>query len=110
MAKDPQVFLKDIRDYCQTVANFTQGKSFKDVETDQKTYLALLKALEIIGEACNNLENDFQNSHPEVPWAEIIAFRNHTAHEYWDVDFQIVWRIATIDTPDLHQKILKLIS
>lgn len=110
MVKDPQVFLKDIRDYCQIVGDIVSGKSPELVADDIVTYLALLKALETIGEACNNLTDEFQASHPEIPWAQIISFRNHTTHEYWNVRFKTVWRIATVDTPDLFSKIIPLID
>jgi len=110
MVKDPQVFLKDIRDYCQIVANIVGGKSLESVEKDIVTYLALLKALETIGEACKNLTEEFKESHLEIPWTQIVNFRNHTTHEYWNVRFQTVWRIATVDTPDLYSKIITLID
>ncbi len=110
MVKDPQVFLKDIRDYCQIVANIVSDKSPETIEKDIVRYLALLKALETIGEACKNLTEEFKESHSEIPWTQIVNFRNHTTHEYWNVRFQTVWRIATIDTPALYHKIIPLIN
>ena len=86
MVKDPQVFLKHIRDYCDKVITHTQDILFVDFKSDEILQLAIIKILEMIGEACNNLTDAFQDSHREIPWAQIISFRNKTSHEYWDID------------------------
>lgn len=92
------------------MADIVGDKSPDLVKNDIVTYLALLKALETIGEACKNLAEEFKKSHPEIPWTQIVNFRNHTTHEYWNVRFQTVWRIASIDTPKLYAKITPLID
>lgn len=109
MVKDPQVFLKHIRDYCEKVTRIIDGHSFDEFAKNEEVHFSVMKILEIIGEACNNLTDDFQKSHPEIPWAQIIGFRNKTTHEYWDIDLKIVWRIASVDAPELHDKIIPLI-
>lgn len=78
---------KPVRDYFQIVADIVGDKSPDLVKNVIVTYLALLKALETIGEACKNLAEEFKKSHPEIPWTQIVNFRTHTTHEYWNVKF-----------------------
>jgi uncharacterized protein with HEPN domain len=66
--------------------------------------------LQIIGEASSSLSQEFVQQNSEIPWAEIIAFRNILVHEYFRVDLQLVWRIVEGDLPDLKSNIQRLIQ
>ena len=65
--------------------------------------------LEIIGEATVHLEHDFRASMPEISWREISDFRNVLAHEYWNIDLEIVWKAATIEIQELKRAILPIV-
>ncbi len=62
---------------------------------------ALIRELEILGEAAGKLSADFVNSHPEVPWKEITGLRHKLIHDYFEVDLDIVWRTATVNVPEI---------
>src|ERR1051326_4396717 len=62
---------------------------------------ATIKQIEIIGEACNKLTDELKLAHPDIPWLQVIGFRNISIHEYHNVSFHIVWGIATKDLPAL---------
>ena len=70
---------------------------------------ALVRELEIIGEAANNLSEDFQGEHPDIPWERIIGMRNQLIHGYFTLDLQIVWDTLQKDVPKLKEQIKKLI-
>ena len=95
MAKSPIPFLLHIRDAIDTINKYIGSYSFDEFKTDQKTQDAVIRQLEIIGEATSKLESEMKNEHPEIPWRDISDFRNILAHEYWDIDIEIVWKAAT---------------
>ncbi len=66
--------------------------------------------MEIIGEATSNLENNFKKTYPEIPWRDIADFRNVLAHEYWDVDLEIVWRAVKEDIKVLEVALLPILA
>lgn len=108
--KEPKPFLLHILDYCDTTRRLTSALSFNQFTQDEKTQLAVIKALEIIGEASTHLEADFRQSHPQIPWKAIISFRNKVIHQYWDIDLKTVWRIATKDVPQLKNDLLPILQ
>ena len=65
--------------------------------------------LEVIGEACTNLEDNFKQSHPNIPWKQIVAMRNKLTHQYWDIDLDIVWYAVTHEVPELKKQLLDLL-
>jgi uncharacterized protein with HEPN domain len=73
------------------------------LENSEKRF-ATIKQIEIVGEACNKISADLQVTHPEIPWAEVIGFRNISIHEYHNVSFHIVWDIAKNDLPILKRQ------
>lgn len=73
------------------------------LENSEKRY-ATIKQIEIIGEACNNITSELQESHQQIQWRMIRGFRNISIHEYFGVDFRIVWEIATCDLPVLKEQ------
>jgi uncharacterized protein with HEPN domain len=68
-----------------------------------------LQKLIVIGEAAARLSDEFQQKSPEIPWADIVGFRNIAVHEYFAVNWQIVWATATRDVPMLREQISKLL-
>ena len=68
------------------------------------------KKLSIIGEAAARVSKDSQNKHPEIEWADIVAFRNIAIHAYFAVDWSIVWTAATHDAPDLKHKVINILG
>jgi uncharacterized protein with HEPN domain len=94
MVKTPIPYLLHIRDAIETINNYIGNYNFEQFMSDQKTRDAVVRQLEIIGEAASKLENEIKSEYPAVPWRDISDFRNVLAHEYWDIDMEIVWKAA----------------
>lgn len=84
---------------------YLQDVDFEQFIQNSEKRFATIKQIEIIGEACNALAPELKNAHPEIPWKPINGFRNISVHEYFGVDFRLVWDIALHDLPDLEQKL-----
>jgi uncharacterized protein with HEPN domain len=80
---------------------FTEGRSRQDLDSNEMLALALVRLLEIIGEAAKYVPEETKDSHPEVPWLEIAGTRDRLIHGYFSVDLDIVWAIVTNDLPPL---------
>ncbi len=110
MDKIPSLFLLHINDSIHQIEKYTAGYSFKNSEEDKKTQDAVIRQLEIIGEAASNLESSYKKSSANIPWREISDFRNVLAHEYWDVDLEIVWKAVQEDIKALKTALKPLIE
>jgi uncharacterized protein with HEPN domain len=75
--------------------------SAPDLDTDRQLNLALVRLLEIVGEAAGRVPSDERVLHPDIPWPEIVGLRNRLIHGYDSVDFDILWQIVTQDLPPL---------
>lgn len=93
--------LKHIRDAAVTAIDFVDGKRQEDLDHEQMLSLALIRLIEIIGEAANSVSLDCQNRYAQIPWREMIGMRNRVVHAYFDVDLDIVWQVITADLPEL---------
>lgn len=108
MDKVPIVFLLHIRDSIFQIESYVAGYSYDQFLKDRKTQDAVIRQLEMIGEATSNLTSTFKKSNPEIPWREIADFRNVLAHEYWDVDMEIVWNTIQEDLSTLKDSVIPL--
>ena len=97
--------LKHILSAIERVRRYTQGKTYEDLVADDMMYYAVVKNIEIIGEAANMVTSDFQDAHPDTPWKKIKGMRNYIIHEYFQVDDIVVWEVATKDPPALQEQV-----
>jgi hypothetical protein len=104
--------LKHIRDAVMITIDFIKGRNRDDLDNDQMLSLALVRLIEIIGEAANNISLSCQNNYPQIPWREMIGMRNRIVHAYFEVDLDVVWQVIIDDLPRLlrwiHQAIQDL--
>jgi uncharacterized protein with HEPN domain len=98
---DPNVLLHDMLDYAAKAVRFCEGKSQADFEQDEMLQLAVARAVELIGEAASRVPRDVRDSHPTIPWSDIIGTRSRLIHGYDRVDLQIVWNTIQADLPPL---------
>ena len=91
--REIQLLLEDIQGACQKILSYTAGMSFDDFISDDKTIDAVVRNFEIIGEAANRVPEDFKVDHPEIEWRRIVGFRNRIIHEYFGINYEIVWKI-----------------
>jgi uncharacterized protein with HEPN domain len=88
-------------DHAREVVALVQGRTRADLDSDRLLNLALVRLLEIIGEAANRIPEEEQTRHAEIPWPQIVSLRNRLIHGYDSVDFDILWQIVTEDLPPL---------
>ena len=95
-----QVFLDDIQLAMGRIAEYIKGYDFEHFKKDNKTIDAVIRNFEIIGEASKNLDEKIKEKYPEVPWKEMYYLRNRVSHEYFGVDYEIIWDVATNYLPE----------
>ena len=93
-----------VLDAISEVKKYLERVSYPEFKTNSEKKFATIKQIEIIGEACNRLSEELKAKHPAVSWKEINGFRNISIHEYFSVDYQIVWEVAKNDLPVLAQQ------
>ena len=96
-----RLYLLDILDSGNAILDYIKNVSFEEFSQDRKTYSAVIRELEIIGEAVGKLPEDMKRYHQYVEWQNIKDFRNFLTHEYFGVDLEIVWNVIIYDLPDL---------
>ena len=101
MRPDDRLRLQHMLDAGREAERFTQGKTRGDLDRDRVLALALVKLLEIVGEAAARVTAEGQRTYPDVPWRDIVAMRNRLIHGYFDVDLDRVWDTVTDDLPPL---------
>ncbi|MEW6406326.1 MAG: HepT-like ribonuclease domain-containing protein [Chloroflexota bacterium] len=105
-----KLYLTDIVDAADAIGRFVAGINCDDFLRDELRLSAVLQKLIVIGEAAARLSPSFQASHPVVEWVDIVAFRNIAVHEYFAVNWSIVWVTATEDVPFLKQKVAQILA
>ena len=88
---------------------FVAGKTRMDLEKDRLHLLAIIKSIEIIGEAASKVTETFKTENSNIPWNDIINMRNRLIHAYFDVNLDIVWQIVKTDLPDLIKALEEII-
>jgi uncharacterized protein with HEPN domain len=101
VSRDWRQYLDDIRVSCSKIIRFTQGMSLADFRSDEKTYDAVLRNLEVIGEAAKHVPDAIRETMPAVPWRKISGLRDIVAHAYFGVDDSIVWDVVQNKVPEL---------
>ena len=102
--------LEDIVESSALIAEYVQGMSYANWVKDRKTIDAVVRNLQIIGEATNHVPEDVRSRYNDVPWAQLRGMRNILIHEYFGVDTDILWRAVTEDVPRLRKQIQKIID
>jgi uncharacterized protein with HEPN domain len=105
-----QDYLNDITESITDIKEFTKGITFEDFLKDRKTIKAVVRSLEIIGEAANKIPQNIRKKYPETPWQEIIGMRNKLMHEYFGTDLNIVWQTIEEDLVPLEKTVIKIFN
>jgi uncharacterized protein with HEPN domain len=99
MHEDDRIRLHHMLDAAQEALGFVAGRDRQDLGTDRMLVLALVKSIEIIGEAGARVSEEGRAATPDVPWLEIVAMRNRLVHAYFDVNLDVVWETERKDLP-----------
>lgn len=102
--------LEHIIQAVERIKRYTKGISYESFIADDMIYYAVVKNIEIIGEAANMLTSDFQATHPETPWKMIKGMRNYIVHEYFQIDNNVVWSVVTKNLSELETQISKYLA
>jgi len=94
------MYLTDIQTAMSRIAEYIKDYSFPEFKKDYKTVDAVIRNFEVIGEASKNLPFEIKTKYPEVPWNEMYLLRNKVSHEYFGIDYEIIWDIATNYLPE----------
>lgn len=108
--RSEKTLLADILDAITQIEVYTVGLDENAFSTDRKTQDAVVRNLEIIGEASSRLSNEFRNAHSDIPWTLMRGLRNRIVHAYFGVDLQLVWEVIVDDLPPLKKRIEKVIA
>jgi uncharacterized protein with HEPN domain len=93
--RDVRLFLTDMLEAIEKIERYITGLTFEQFEGSDMVVDAVVRNLEIIGEAARQIPPDLRDQYPEIDWTRVVGFRNIVIHEYFDVDVEIVWTIAT---------------
>lgn len=108
--RDIAVPLRHMLDHAKEAISMARGKTRADLDNDRLLNLALVRLLEIIGEAASRVPKNERDLYSEIPWPEIIGLRNRLIHGYDEVDFDILWQIVQTDLPPLIDKLQKILT
>jgi uncharacterized protein with HEPN domain len=107
--RQPLLLIEDIIDSGNKILEYTRDLSFEEFIIDDKTIDAVIRNFEIIGEAANRLPEEFKDKYPAIDWHRIRGFRNRIVHDYFGIDYSIVWEIKSSFLPTLISELKLLI-
>lgn len=110
MPRDYKVWLEDISEAIQKIHGYTKGMSSKTFAHDVKTLDAVVRNLEVIGEAVKKIPEKTRSKHSEVDWKKIAGLRDILIHEYFGIDAEIIWDIVQNKLPALEKKVRQILS
>ena len=103
-------YLSDILEAISDLNYFVAGMNFETFSSDKKTVNAVIRSLEVIGEAVKKLPISVRDEYPDIPWAEIAGMRDKLIHEYFGVDIEIVWETVKGDLSGLKDAVMTLLK
>lgn len=107
---DDMTRLRHMRDAAAEAICFACGRIRTDLDSDRMLTLALVKDIEIIGEAASRISTDRRTRYPTIPWAQVIGMRNRLTHAYFEIDLNIVWEVVSHDLPLLVIELERIIA
>jgi len=110
MKKDASVFAHHILDSINAIYSFLGDFTKSDLEKDRKSQNAIIRELEIIGEAVKNIPESVKLSHPDVPWKKIAGMRDKLIHHYFGISLDIIWDVLKYDLSQLKKQIQKILN
>lgn len=109
MLKSDRIRLRHMLDAAKEARSFIKNEERASIEKDRKLVLALIKSIEIIGEAANKVTKECREGIPQIPWPNIINMRNRLIHVYFDINLDILWETVNVDIPGLIEKLEKIL-
>jgi len=109
MKPDDLVRIRHMIEAAETAVDFIDKRRREDLDTDRMLRFALVRAIEIIGEAASKVSPEFRSETSAIPWRSIVTMRNRLVHAYFDIDLDFTWMTATDDIPPLLSRLRSLL-
>lgn len=106
---DPMVRMRHMLDHAREAAAMSRGRSRANLASNRMLSLALVKLVEIIGEAANQVHHDIQVLHPQIPWSDIVGMRHRLIHRYDEINYDVLWETVTESIPALIAQLEQII-
>lgn len=103
-------YIQDILESINDIEHFIANMNFDDFKIDRKTVNAIVRCIEIIGEASKKIPESIRATQPEIPWKKIAGMRDKLTHEYFGIDLEIIWKVATEELHKLKPGIQQILS
>ena len=110
MNRDYKLYVKDILDCIDKIEAFVEGMDFNTFVKDDKTSSAVVRKLEVIGEATKNIPKEIRQKYKELPWSDMAGMRDKVIHFYFGIDYEIVWKVIKERLPEIKPYIEKIIE
>lgn len=110
MKRGMRLYIKDILKYMERAEKYIGGLNFEEFIKDNKTCDAVIRCIEIIGEATKNVPDDMRKKYPSIPWRDMAGMRDKIIHGYFEVDCETVWLVVKEEIPKLKPMITKVIK
>jgi len=104
-----RLYVTDILDAADSIARFLEAIEREGFLSDELRQSAVLQKLIVIGEAASHISAETRAQHPEIEWQDVVSFRNFAVHEYFSVNWEIVWTTATLDVPLLRKQVAAIL-
>jgi len=108
--RDVRDYLNDILEMIEDINKFIEGMSYENLVNDKKTLYAVIRCLEVVGEAVKKIPDSTRDQYPEMPWQEIAGMRNKLIHEYFGIDIETIWDTIQEDLPALKETVARIIT
>jgi uncharacterized protein with HEPN domain len=109
MSRNVSLYIRDILQNMQEAAEFILGMSYEQFVNDKRTFNAVLRSIEVIGEAAKNVTDEVRSRYPDIPWKEMGGMRDKVIHFYFGVDKEVVWFVVKDRLPSLRPLIEKVL-
>lgn len=106
--RKPELLVEDMICACKNILDYTKNVDFQGFMNDGKTIDATVRNIEVLGEAASQIPIEYQKQYPEIEWTKIIRSRHIIVHHYFDLDYQIIWRIIQHYIPPLLKSLKKI--
>ncbi len=105
-----ELYLKDLIDSMDQVMAYVDGMTFNEFEKDKMRIDAVLRNIQIIGEAARNISQEIKEKYPDIPWRRMIGLRNIVVQDYFGVDLEMIWRISTVNIPETQPQLEMIVE
>jgi uncharacterized protein with HEPN domain len=109
MRTEDKVRLRHMIEAAESAAQFITDRSRSDLDSDRMLLFAVVRAIEVVGEAASKLSEEFRAAHPGIPWRAIVGMRNRLIHAYFDIDTETVWETTTQELPPILNQLRELV-